>query len=409
MSKNYEDMSLEELEALAGDRKKRKLIIDLATGDKEKSDAEKLVYDTQVKEEGVKEYLEENPPVPKLIETPKVTKEGDSIPDYMEYFNKRIELSGYGFVEYGKQEEFDYASSDAGCEVDATDWKKEDVFTNLMWHAMYCTAGLRDICVRGLDVNAGDGLKVQIRTIGKFGAPTQVSACTCLDCETPALSVYSISILQYGLLTEVCSLDEFSIGNVLKKSIIEAMGLRWAEYFDAEIYAQLATGLVPGQTETLLVDICNTFDFSATGCCTDSAALLFNAVIDLEATMREGTTPYSPDYLIVSPTVAAILKAKDGVAMPYIMQSQVRVEGGVLTKVGALKVIEYCGANSCTSGATLAIMIDSRRAIGFAFGQPPRTEQDRNIDCNSMTIATWCYFGTTELDLGAIGHIVNGS
>lgn len=408
MKENYEDMSLEELEALNDERKKKKLIESMSTDDKAKADSEREEYNAQVGEDAVAKYLEENPPVVKLNEVPKIDK-GDSIPGHIEYFNKRIEASGLGFVDYDKQEEFNYASSDAGCEVDASSWKKEDVFTKLVWHNMYCTAGLRSICVKGIDVKSGDGLAVQIRTVGKLSAPAQVSACTCLSCEAPALSTYNISIHSYGLMEEICELDVFSIGEVLRTSLIEALAKKWEEYFDACIYAQLATGLVPGQTETLLVDICNTFDFSATGCCTDSAALLFNAIIDLEATMREGTTPYSPDYLIVSPTVAAILKAKDGVAMPYIMQSQVNVSGGVLTKVGALKVIEYCGANTCASGATLAIMIDSRRAVGFAFGKPPRMEQDRNIDCDSTTIVMWSYFGTKELDLGAIGHIKNGS
>ena len=408
MTDKYDEMSLEELEALAEDRKKKKLIVDLATADKKESEANKLEYDAEIGDEAVKKYLEENPPVPKLIETPVVTKEGDAISSHMEYFNKRIKASEFGFVEYGKQEEFNYASSDAGCEVDAADWKKADVFTNLVWHDMYCTAGLRSICIKGIDVKAGDGLDVQIRTVGKFSAPAQVSGCTCLSCETPALSVYNLTIASYGLLTEICELDVFSIGEVLRTSIIEALALRWQEYFDACIYAQLATGLVPGNTVTLNDDICSTIDFGST-CCTDFGAMIFNAIIELEADMREGTTPYSPDYVIVSPSVAAVLKAKDGISMPYIMQSQVRVEGGVLTKVGALKVIEYCGANACASGATLAIMIDSRRAVGFAYGKPPRMEQDRNIDCDSTTIAMWCYFGTKELDLDAIGHIVNGT
>jgi len=415
MSKDYNDMTLEELTALSNERKKKKLIEAISKEDADKEATIKLENDTKVGEAAVAKYLEENPPKPKLNEIQTVTRDENDAPSHIEYFNKRIKASGLGYVDYAKQEEFNYASSDAGCEVDASDWKKEDVFTKLVWHNMYCTAGLREICVKGIDVKAGDGLKVQIRTVGKFSAPANVSACTCLSCEAPALSVYSLTIGSYGLLTEICELDVFSIGEVLRSSIIEALAKRWDEYFDAQIYAQVATGFTPGNTKTLSVDVCPAFDFSTgTGactcsCCTDAGAYFFNAIINLEAAMREGTTPYSPDYLIISPTVAAILKGKDGIAMPYIMQSQIRVEGGILTKVGSLKVIEYCGANTCASGATLAVMLDSRRAVGFAFGKPPRMEQDRNIDCDSTTVAMWCYFGTSELDVSAIGHIVNGS
>ena len=406
---NYEEMSLEELEALKQLRVKKKLADELKSEDDVVKATEKEEYDAQIKADAIEEYKNENPPKDKLIQKVGLKKDTDIVSEHVDYFNRVIEASDDGFVPYDKMGEFNYTSSDEGCEVDAAAWKKEDVFTNLVWHSMYCEAGLRDICVKGLDVKAGDGLAVQIRTIGKFGAPTQVSACTCLSCETAALSNYSIDIKSYGLLQEICELNVFEIGEVLRTQLIKAMSLRWAQYFDAQIYAQLATGLIPGNTETLGVDICNTFDYSTTGCCTDSAALLFNAIIDLEAAMREGATPYNPDYVIVSPTVAAILKAKDGVAMPYIMQSQVNVSGGVLTHIGALKVIEYCGANSCASGATLAIMIDSSRAVGFAFGKPPKIEQERNIDCDSTTVAMWSYFGTKELDLEAIGHIKNGS
>ena len=123
--------------------------------------------------------------------------------------------------------------------------------------------------------------------------------------------------------------------------------------------------------------------------------------------MREAN--YSPDYVIMSPTIATYFKYKGNHDVMRWMDGNINVTNGILTKIGNLKVIEYCGANTCTdlSGQELIIVIDSSRAVGAAFGKKPFLKSDENIDCNSTTYAMWSYAAFAELDTGAIGHVVN--
>lgn len=84
-------------------------------------------------------------------------------------------------------------------------------------------------------------------------------------------------------------------------------------------------------------------------------------------------------------------------------------EDGRLKKIAGLKVIEYCGANTCSSvtDAVVAIIIDSRRAVGAVFGERPKTYKFFQSNCNSYRIDQWAYFAVGELDVKAIAHIVN--
>ena len=74
-----------------------------------------------------------------------------------------------------------------------------------------------------------------------------------------------------------------------------------------------------------------------------------------------------------------------------------------------MSVIEFPCASECTdeSGEVQAVIIDSRRAVGEGWGMRPKMEQDRNIDCDSTTVAIHMYVGIDELDVNAIGLISN--
>jgi len=191
--------------------------------------------------------------------------------------------------------------------------------------------------------------------------------------------------------------------------MIEALGLRWAQFFDATIYSELETAS-PGTTETLQSALSCSASVSGS-CCTDSDFLnLYDAIQNVVATMREGAAPYSPDYLIVSPTVARILKSAQTPQVPAWASKEIVFDSdGRLIRAAGLQVIEYCGANSCatTSAEVMAIVIDSSRAVGAAFGQRPQLYEFFQSNCNSTRYDMWCFFACAELDTGAIAHIVN--
>jgi len=408
-NKEYDEMSVEELEALKATRIKEKAIKDLEAQDATNEKAKLEAHDSEVAEQAIKGYLEKNPPTPKLKEQdPESTNDPNP---HSEYFKKFIDKSGYDFVSYedAAMLNYEFTSSDTGCDTDIGDWSPADTYVSMVWHAMYCKADLMKICVPGLDIDKGDGLTVQIRTIGKFGAPTEAASCECVSCTSNSLSTWSLTLKQYGLVTEICEKDVWDAGEIYRSKMIEALGLRWAEFFDATIYSELETA-TPGTTETLAAAM-NCSPSTVGSCCSDASLVNFyHAINNLTASLREGATPYDPDYIIISPTVGNILKRMQTPSVQPWASSIVKIDSdGKIASFNGLKVIEYCGANSCTDLSTevVAILIDSSRAVGSAFGQRPKLYQDFSVDCNSTTVAMWAFWACAELDTGAIGHVIN--
>jgi len=230
-----------------------------------------------------------------------------------------------------------------------------------------------------------------------------------MSCTSITWSNYTLTLDQYGKQAVLCEEDIWDIGNVMMDSYLNAFSDMWAQWFDNQIYLQVRDNLTPGLTQTSVASlVCAS---SATGsCCSDSALMAFYDAIQMAvANMREGTNPYDPDYIIISPTVGAILKR---------LQTPTRVMGyndttwsneGRLKKIGSLKVIEYCRATGCTDAgsATMAVILDSRRAVGAVFGQRPKTYKTFQSNCNSTRIDSWVFFACGELDLNAIAHITN--
>lgn len=307
---------------------------------------------------------------------------------------------------------FQNTDSDAACPDDVSAWSPQDTYAKVVWTTFVCRSDLFGICVKGVSINEGDGLSVQIRTCGAFGDPTQLTACECASCASISFSTYTLTLHQYNLEAIICNLDIFDVGDALVQAYMDSMADSWSRWFDEQIYAQLETA-----TEGTTITLPNAIDCSPAlsgSCCSDTAMLdLYNATNEAVASMREGiglAGPYSPDYMIVSPSVASIFKRmQTPAAMPWSNALISFSSEGKLSRVGSLKVIEYCGANSCTddTGEVVAIIIDSRRAVGAVFGMRPKVYTFFQSDCNSTRIDNWCYFAVGELDTDAICHIVN--
>lgn len=311
--------------------------------------------------------------------------------------------------ETGTDSLFLNTDSDDGCGDEVGDWSPDDVYAKVIWETFVCTADLLRICVKGISINPGDGLGVQIRAFGAFQSPVARNACQCASCASITFSTYSLTLVQYNLEAVICDKDIFDVGNILMDAYLIAMANSWAAFFDAQIYAALIAAAASGATETLPAAV-NCTPLISGSCCTDAALVnIYNAVHAAVAAMREGTSPYNPDYLILSPTIAAIFKRMQSpTPMPWM--GDVSFDGsGRLKSMGGLKVIEYCGANSCatTSGMKVAVIVDSRRAVGAVFGQRPKLYKFFQSNCNSYRLDQWAYMAFGTLDLNAIAHIVN--
>jgi len=414
-----EEKSIEELEAEYIDelnkktKRMKKETADFETAETKRVKEEyetKLLKDAQEKWE--KEYKEAHPPVPKIPTggEGKLGKDGgDGTPkdfagqEYFRAFDGKVTL----YEDFVGGEVKEYTDSDANCPADIDAWSPTETYANIVWHAMYCEANLFRVCVKGLDISAGDGLNITIRTIGKFGNPAAATSCECLDCVSASLSEYHLTCLQYGEVTEVCSFDVFDAGEVYRRNYLKAFGKIWAQFFDATIYAGLVAAAAGTSTDLAATLTCTSVITGA--CCVNNDLLnLYNAVNATVAAMREGATPYDPDWMIVSPTIAAIFKNMQTPAVQAWAEKVIKIDSeGKLVRFNGLKVIEYCGAQTCSTATdtTYAVIVDSRRAYGAAFGKRPSLEKDRNIDCNSWTYAMWAYFAHGALDVAAIAHI----
>lgn len=414
-----EEKSIEELEAdYAEELNKRTERVKKERLDFEAIEAEntKKEYETKLlkgaQEKWEKDYKEAHPPVTKVPTggEGKITGgDGDGAPqefaadEYLRAFGGKVTP----YEDFIGGEVKEYTDSNSGCDTNISAWSPTETYANIVWHAMYCEANLFRVCVKGLNIDAGDGLNITIRTIGKFGNPAAATACECLSCVSASLSEYHLTCLQYGEVTEVCNFDVFDAGEIYRRNYLKAFGKIWAQFFDATIYAGLVGAAAGTSTDLAATLTCN--GVVAGSCCTNADLLNFyNAVNATVAGMREGTTPYDPDYMIVSPTVAAILKNMQTPGVQAWAEKVIKIsDDGKLKVFNGLQVIEYCGAQSCSTATdtVFAVIVDSSRAYGAAFGKKPSLEKDRNIDCNSWTYAMWCYFAHGALDVAAIAHI----
>ena len=129
---------------------------------------------------------------------------------------------------------------------------------------------------------------------------------------------------------------------------------------------------------------------------------------------------YEPDYVIMSPTVAKALYMKDNSG--FFNTPLVKFKGNRLATIAGLKVIECCNAHDCsTTGGRaastdteitnadgiMAVIIDSKRAIGEAWGKKPSFNKFYDAKCNRTEVVLWQYWGTSAMDTEAIGWVSN--
>jgi hypothetical protein len=333
-----------------------------------------------------------------IVESGSLTKKPEN--KLGSFRNSFLKRHNYKPVEYGSvnwQTGYEFSDSDTGCDNDVSDWTPNEVFSDLIWSAFYCKGFLAGkVTVRGVDFARGKGDTVSIRIRGKRTAQGPLSPCECLSCVSSSFTKVQLKLDSYGDLAEICELDLQLAGDVVKDGILEDMASGLAEQLDVEIYSQLINA---AGSHVHMKECCS--GPSLDSCCMQLVNI-YDAIVQLEAQMRESR--YHPDFVILSPTVAAYFKYREAVNSKGL---QISMNGNELSKIGTLSVIEFPCANACSTVTdyTIAVVIDSSRAVGEGWGMKPKMEQDRNIDCDSTTVAIHMYVGIDELDAGAIGFV----
>ena len=340
----------------------------------------------------------------------------------IQWMNAFLKVNNYDKVEYGslaflhgtaRAAEYAFTDSDSDCGDDVSAWRPADVWCNAIWYAAQCGRQLSGVVTyRACDINAGDGLSVQIRTIASQTDMAALGACECAVCASDTFSTHTLTLHRYDIYKVACNLDLFSIGPILKEGMIQVMADDFVRGIDAAIWTEMLAltncGGAPGWTETLGSDVvCDPNAVTSENCCS-YAANLYKEIVQLEANMRAGGYGKSGFTLVLHPTVATYLKYKEGISVPYWVNN-ISMSGNKLAKIGDIDVIEYCGAQVCTDAElTIAVLLDKTRAIGEAYGKKPFLKIDEDpIECDSWKYVMRCYIAIQCLDYKAIGHIKN--
>jgi len=428
---NYNDMSLEELKALKEQKEKEALIKEFSEAEKVEENKKMELMQKEIADKAVQEYINSL-----KIDTPEITKE-ENKPQHtgweqtISYGNHSVKFTEADiadinsmYKEFGVEGSWEYgqpgmpenhindatfnftAGSDNGCDESSqldNNWSIQRHFCNIIWHAKECHGNLGRVCASVCDVSAGHNARLDIKVISARADPTSVSACTCLSCASNTFDRYSITLNQLGDYAVLCSWDEFQVGSSYRRAVIKSMAMHWGVYFDAQIFAAIS-GAASGYTETLN----NTLDCNGviSGSCCTNGSDIYGRLLDLDARMR--AAGYNPDYFICSPTIANYFKYLQTPGSALAMPS-IEMDGTVLTKIGHIKVIEYCGATACSTATATEFgwLIDSSRAVGQAFGKKPTLEIERDAECNSWKLVFWAYWGCSALDVNAIGSLVS--
>ena len=286
-----------------------------------------------------------------------------------------------------------------------TAWVPADAYVDMILEAAVCHSQLSGVVTAvNHDLTACQGDIIQVRYVPARTAQGPIAACACLTDASSTLGTYSITVQQYGDSDKICNFSEFKACGNVTRAISKEMGKALSKKFDEEIWDALEEASA-GCTETLAHAWA---EGVATDACCINAIDLYNKIVQAKKCLQAKCV--EPDYVIMHPTVAAHLYYKDASGVVYAQFPGVKYNGnGDLAMIAGLKVIETGNANTGTdaSGTKLAIVIDSSRAVGEAWGKHPEFSSIFDNLCNTTRVAVWAYWGVHALDVNAIAHIVN--
>lgn len=299
--------------------------------------------------------------------------------------------------------------------ADVNAWTPNTAFADMIIGASFCGSKLSGVITAvDYDLAAGNGDVVSVKFSPARTAQGPMGSCGCLSTPSSTLGAYAITIRSYGDQDNICGFSLFEAGPRVRDEILRTMSEALATRRDERIWNAL-TSFTPNYYAQSTVS-CNSTATETNCCAYRYAKSFYNSVVSVAATM-EGNCKH-PDTLICSPTVAKWFKVKDYTNSPDFLVNW--GANGEVISVAGLKVIVTGNAQACngigktgaaggyfTSGATMAIIIDSSRAIGEAWGKRPIFTEIYDNHCDRYQEAIWMYWGTARLDPLAIGHIRN--
>jgi hypothetical protein len=283
-----------------------------------------------------------------------------------------------------------------------------DNFANMILEAAVCHSQLEGVLpTMNFDVGAGVGGVVQVPMIAaRIGQGPFTTDCHCLVHASSVITKATVTIRAWGDYELMCEFPLWKATTGVKEAIINEMGKGLANKLDQWVWFSLVTaGFRPGHTVKTTVSCGSTATFTSS--CCNYRYDLYNSIVSVKAEM-EGAC-YEPDYLILNPTVGAWFKKAWAMTVPELVTIGAN---GKLENVAGLKVIESgsaaaCGNNTGVALPTMAVIVDSKRALAEAWGKRPTWEEVRDPHCDQFQEVVWLYWGIQRVDRLAISHIRN--
>lgn len=294
-------------------------------------------------------------------------------------------------------------------------WQPKEDYADLILEASLCEASLSGvITAMDYDKSAGTGINVQVRMFPSRSAQGPIAVGKCLSVASSILSTATITIQQYGDYDDLYGMDLFTAKGPVKDGILNEMARGLGKARDVAIMSALNTVnhiTCLGNNRyksriTTSVACTSVTTTGTTGCCEMKyVTSIYNSIVSGAANLK--ARGLHPDVVIINPGVARWFKYRGYTSMPnlgWTMDAQ-----NNLATIDGMRIIETCAANPCvvTSGATMAYVLDSSRAIAEAWGKRPEFYEDFVVECNKYKETVWMYWGCSVVSCGAIAAIVN--
>lgn len=282
-------------------------------------------------------------------------------------------------------------------------WTPDAAFADMIIGASFCGSKLSGVITAiDYDLAAGNGDVVKVRYSPARTAQGPMGSCGCLSAVSSTLSAYSITIKTYGDYDKLCGFSLYEAGPKTRDEILRTMAEALATKRDADIWTAIHSFKPTYWAQTNVA--CNSTATEADCCAYKYAKSLYNSVVSLIGTLQGACK--NPDTLVLSPTVAKWFSFKDYTQAP---EWNTTFNNGMIATLAGLNVVITGNADACngTSGATMAVVLDSSRAVGEAWGKRPTFSEQYDNYCDYYKEVIWMYWGTAAFDTTAIGHVIN--
>lgn len=277
--------------------------------------------------------------------------------------------------------------------TETADWIPADTYAQTVFMGMHAQRVLGALAgAVNVDVEKGRGDTVQVRLFPSRTAQGPISEGSSLsDTAMGALTTKSIQILAYGDYDSITGRSIDFTSDDFKARLLTEMGAAVAEKLEQVCYDVLKNA---SSTETYTLAV--------------SGVVEYEDILKAEAEFNKG---YHPDFLIIGKTHKPDLLLDPNLTKVVDYGAGTVALPGEIGSIGSIRVLvhDLANAKSTTAGAVNAIMIDSSRAFGEAFGRPLSFEEQRVPESDKWKQVCWVFYGAAVLDASAICLLKNAA